>query len=215
MGFYFDMKGKTSFRAYCDWIDTFEELSNEEAGKLVKHLFRYVNDLDPEAPDRVTKLLFAPIRATLKRDLKKWLNQVEANKANGSKGGRPKKQTEAKKPNGLFEKRNNPKKGDRDSDRDRDSVTDRDKKIENRKNEFKNSLSPFLEKYGKDMLNDFFEYWTEHGYKDKKMRFEKERSFGLSRRLSTWSKNQKKWQKEKSSAKKEKPKSRYDEFIGN
>ena len=41
---------KKSFVAYCDWIESFEELSNEEAGKLVKHLFRYVNDLDPENP---------------------------------------------------------------------------------------------------------------------------------------------------------------------
>ena len=59
-----------------------------------------------------------------------------------------------------------------------------------RKEEFKNSLLPFLEQYGKYLLNDFFEYWTEHGLKDKKMRYEKEKSFGLSRRLSTWAKNQ-------------------------
>ena len=39
------------------------------------------------------------------------------------------------------------------------------------------------------MLNDFYLYWTEHGDKDKKMRFEKEKSFGLSQRLATWNKN--------------------------
>lgn len=125
------MKGKKSFTAYCDWIDTFEELSNEEAGKLIKHIFRYVNDQEPEAPDRVTKLIFAPIRATLKRDLQKWIGQVEVNRKNGKSGGRPKKanQTEQnpKKPNGFLENRNNPKKGDRDSVRDRDSVSVKDK----------------------------------------------------------------------------------------
>ena len=65
--------------------------------------------------------------------------------------------------------------------------------IEERKTEFKNSLLPYLNDFGKDMLNDFFLYWTEHGAKDKKMRFEKEKSFGLSRRLGTWKKNSKKY----------------------
>ena len=36
------------------------------------------------------------------------------------------------------------------------------------------------------MLKDFFEYWTEHGPKDKKMRYEKQTSFDISRRLKTW-----------------------------
>jgi hypothetical protein len=44
-------EGKKSFIAYADWLETFEELTDEEAGKLVKHLFRYVNDQDPEAPE--------------------------------------------------------------------------------------------------------------------------------------------------------------------
>lgn len=72
--------------------------------------------------------------------------------------------------------------------------------IEVRKAEFKNSLQPFLEKYGKDLLNDFFGYWTEHGERDRKMRFEKQKSFGLSRRLATWLKNQKTFEKEKNVA---------------
>ena len=58
--------------------------------------------------------------------------------------------------------------------------------IESRKTEFKNSLRSFLDLYGKIMLTDFFEYWTEHGDKDKKMRFEKQTSFSISRRLKTW-----------------------------
>lgn len=65
-------EGKKSFTAYCDWIETFESLKDEEAGKLAKHLFRYVNDLNPDAPDTLTKVAFAQIKMTLKRDLKKW-----------------------------------------------------------------------------------------------------------------------------------------------
>lgn len=78
-------ENKKSFLIYIDWINIFEELSDEEAGKLVKHLFRYVNDLNPEFPDRLTKLLFEPIKQTLKRDLIKYENRKTINKNNAMK----------------------------------------------------------------------------------------------------------------------------------
>lgn len=42
------------------------------------------------------------------------------------------------------------------------------KNLEFRKTEFKNNLKPFLEIYGKDLLNDFFLYWTEMNHGGKK-----------------------------------------------
>lgn len=58
--------------------------------------------------------------------------------------------------------------------------------IDERKSKFYDSLIPFVDEYPKQMLRDFFEYWSEHGEKDKKMRFEKEKTFGTSQRLKTW-----------------------------
>lgn len=78
-------EGKKSFTAYCDWLDMFEELKDEEAGRLIKHLLRYVNDQKPEAPDRITELLFTPIKTTLKRDLKKWEAAKKKNSENAKK----------------------------------------------------------------------------------------------------------------------------------
>lgn len=63
---------KNGIIVYADWIDKFEELSDDEAGRLIKHFFRYVNDLNPVAPDRITKISFIDIEKSLKRDLKKW-----------------------------------------------------------------------------------------------------------------------------------------------
>ena len=108
--------GKKSFIAYCDWLETFEELDDAEAGRLVKHLFRYVNDLDPHAEDKLTKMTFIPIKQTLKRDLKKHEAVAERNRENGAKGGRP------KKPTGLSGLNEKPKKAD--SDNDSDNVND-------------------------------------------------------------------------------------------
>ena len=65
-------ENKKSFILYADQIHTAEELTDEEAGRLYKHLLRYVNDMNPDPPDRITKIAFEPIKQQLKRDLKKY-----------------------------------------------------------------------------------------------------------------------------------------------
>lgn len=107
--------GKKSFLFYTNWLQTFENLTDEEAGKLIKHLLRYVNDLNPDPPNRLTQLVFEPLKQILKVDLKKYENIIERNKANGSKGGRPSK---PKKPTGLSGNPKKPKKADTDTDTD-------------------------------------------------------------------------------------------------
>ena len=65
-------ENKKSFLIYTEWIDILEALDDDEAGKLMKHLFRYINDLDPVAPDKLTEISFIPIKQALKRNLKSW-----------------------------------------------------------------------------------------------------------------------------------------------
>jgi hypothetical protein len=67
-------------------------------------------------------------------------------------------------------------------------VNNKDKvlNIEERKNKFYDSLAKYVDEYPKQMLRDFYEYWIEHGEKDKKLRFEKEKTFGIEQRLRTW-----------------------------
>jgi len=63
--------------------------------------------------------------------------------------------------------------------------------IKQRKAEFKKLLAKYKDVYVLDMIKDFYEYWTEHSINDKKMRFEKQTSFDISRRLKTWLRNSK------------------------
>ena len=63
------------------------------------------------------------------------------------------------------------------------------KSIEGRIYDFKKSLVPHLDKYGKTVLKNFSDYWTEKSPRGSKMRFEKEKVFDVSRRLATWSRN--------------------------
>lgn len=75
--FYFMAEGKKSFIAYSDWDGMFQALPDEVAGKLIKHIFSYVNDRDPESNDYIIVALFEQIKTTLKRDLAKWEQQRE------------------------------------------------------------------------------------------------------------------------------------------
>lgn len=84
------MTDKKSFVLYSDIIHSIEILTDDEAGKLFKHILRYVNDLNPTLDDRFLKVTFEPIKQNLKRDLDKYLKRVQTAKDNGLKGGRPK-----------------------------------------------------------------------------------------------------------------------------
>jgi len=79
-------ENKKGVLVYADWIDHFEGLTDEEAGLLIKHFFRYVNDLKPIAPDRIIEIAFAPIKASLKRDLDKWEKTISERSVNGRMG---------------------------------------------------------------------------------------------------------------------------------
>ena len=72
---------------YTDQREVFDELSDEDAGKLIKHIFAYVNDEDPITEDKLIKVAFLPIKTQLKRDLKIWDEKKEQRAEAGKKGG--------------------------------------------------------------------------------------------------------------------------------
>jgi len=82
---------KKSFLLYCDLIHTVQKLSDDQAGKLFKHVLEYVNDLHPETEDLLTQVCFEPIKQSLKRDLKKWTKQHEQRIAAGKKSAEVRK----------------------------------------------------------------------------------------------------------------------------
>lgn len=84
-------ENKKSFILYADQIHLFESLSDDEAGKVIKHLFRYVNDLNPELPDRTTQLIFEPIKQQLKRDLETWKKSISGKSEGGKKSAEMRK----------------------------------------------------------------------------------------------------------------------------
>jgi hypothetical protein len=81
------MKGKKSFVLYTDQREVFDELTDEDAGKLIKIIFAYVNDENPEVTDKLLKVAFLPIKTQLKRDLVIWDEKKQLRAEAGRKGG--------------------------------------------------------------------------------------------------------------------------------
>lgn len=93
-------ENKNSFVLYTEQKEIFEAVSDEQAGKLIKHIFRYVNDENPTTDDEIVRALFIGIKQTLKRDLKKW----ETKQQQRIEAGR--KSAEKRKKAAEFAKRN-------------------------------------------------------------------------------------------------------------
>ena len=82
---------KKSFVLYTDQWELFKKLPNETAGELIKHIFAYVNDEQPETDNLLIQIAFEPIKAQLKRDLKRWEEKLEARSRAGKASAESKK----------------------------------------------------------------------------------------------------------------------------
>jgi len=155
-------KDKKSFILYTDQSGVFNQLPDEIAGKLIKHIFSYVNDENPISEDLIINIAFEPIKQSLKRDLKRYEEYVDKQSVNGAKGGRPKKPTETQITQPFFDK---PKKADSVSD----SVSDSDSVNDNvNKRKRKVFIKPTIEDIKKEFptfnAESFLNYYESNGW---------------------------------------------------
>lgn len=184
-------ENKKSFIAYSDWYGMFKQLPDDVAGKLIKHIFSYVNDEDPISDDYIINALFEQIKTTLKRDLEKW----DAQKLQRSLAGKKSAEVRSTK---LNERSTTVNETERKSTVNCNMLNVNvngsilvKNNIEDRKLKFAETLKPFLHIYGKDLLNEFYHYWTEPNKSNTKLNFELQKTWSVERRLNTWAKNEK------------------------
>jgi len=155
-------KDKKSFLLYCDQQGVFNKLPDEISGKLIKHIFAYVNDENPPCDDLLLTIAFEPIKTQLKRDLRKYDDYIDKQKFNGAKGGRPKKEEETQITQPFFQE---PKKADNVNDTDTDNVKDikvkKDVFIKPSIVELKNYM---LEIGMNDVSEKWFDYYESNGW---------------------------------------------------
>lgn len=116
---------KESFILFAEHEEIFENLTDKQAGQLIKAIFSYEKNREVPHLDKTVKVAFVPIKQVLDKNREKYRLKCEQNKENGKKGGRPKKSKKTeqnpKKPNGFSEK---PKKADNEYEYDYDIKID-------------------------------------------------------------------------------------------
>lgn len=188
-------KDKTSFIAYSEWNTTFKKLTDEEAGRLAKMIFSYVSDENPTAPDRITDLLFEPIKNNLKRDLRKYesirKNRIEAGRIGGLKSGKVRSKAlrneanEALASNALKNEANEAV----NVNVNVNGNVNKEEYICKIQEKFYQSLTPFLDKFDKQEIRKFYDYWSEPNKSKTKIKWQLEKTWDTNKRLIRWTNN--------------------------
>lgn len=66
-------ENKKGFILYANYISTIKQLPDDVAGRLIKHIFSYVNDENPQTDELLVNIVFEPIKNHLKDDLEKYI----------------------------------------------------------------------------------------------------------------------------------------------
>ena len=193
--------GKKSFIAYADWKEVFDELPDADAGQLIKHIFAYVNDENPTSDSILIRAVFANIKTTLKRDLDKWESQLEQRREAGKKSAEVRSTKSNERSTSVESRQRNPTVSVSVNDNVNVNVNVNDinkiNNIEQRKLKFADNLKIFNITYDRNLLLEFYKYWTEPNKSNTKFRMELEKTWDLTRRLEGWAKNDKSFTKQK------------------
>lgn len=144
---------RRSFLLHIDSLDVLDELSNEEAGKLLKAMRDYHNDEEMQL-DALTKIVFSSFKNQFNRDSLKYQTTCERRANAGSMGGKQ-KVANASKPKQMIAnlaENDNVSKNDNVNDSDNKSDSDNvSKKIKDLPT--KVDVNLFL-------TDEIFQYWV-------------------------------------------------------
>lgn len=84
---------KTSFVLPTDLLSELEDFSDDEVGKFFRAVLNYTSEsVEPCFGDRAMKVVFRHIRKYIDSANENYDKKVQANRINGAKGGRSKKE---------------------------------------------------------------------------------------------------------------------------
>lgn len=75
------------------------------------------------------------------------------------------------------------------------TILEKQEEMKLREKDFYQTLIPFVEQYGKEMIRAFYEYWKEPNKSKTKMKFEMEETWDIKSRLNRWETNNHKFGK--------------------
>lgn len=168
------------------------ELSDTD--KLI--MYEAISDysLDLKEPHLVgfPKALFSLIRPILDANIQRWRNGNKGGAPKGNSNNNRKKKSTESQPKVNHDTTESQANKDKDVNKDKNIDKESTKKdspkvsLTDRIQKFKDELTPFVEKYGKDMVFAFFDYWSEANQSKTRMRFEMQKTWDIAKRLRTW-----------------------------
>lgn len=160
---------------YRSFFEAIKDLNYEQQGIIFNAIFDYGLNFNEPKLDGICKTIWTLIKPQLDANIKKFNNGKQPKqKQNRSKVEAKQKQNRSKTQANV-----------------NDNVNDNVNNIDSRKLKFASTLEPYLNKFGRELLNDFYAYWTEPNKSNTKFKQELEKTWDLNRRLETWAKNDK------------------------
>ena len=203
---------RDGFVFYRSWLEAVKNLPRDIQGEVLTAIIEY--GLYGETTDNLK-----PIATAMLAMVKPQIDVNNRRYENGKKGGRPSKSetkaepnknqviTEQKPSNNQTETKAEPKEKDKDNDIKETTtkvvakktaakaatLTERKRETLSRKEKFYESLVPYLDRYPKSMIREFFDYWSEMNKSCTKMKWEQQSTWELKLRLANWANRQKEY----------------------
>lgn len=192
---------RDSFVFYRSFYDAIKDLPRDVQGEIYTAIMEYsLYGKETENLKPIARSVFTLMKPQMDVNNKRF--------ENGKKGGRPKsgnepdgnqEETKEKPSNNQSETKSKPNVNDNvNANENKDNTPNGVSKKDaakaatlKRKDEFGKTLVPYMEKYGKEMIRAFFDYWGELNKSETKMRYEMQKTWEVNLRLATWAKNEK------------------------
>ena len=117
------MAGMNHVCLYVSYSESFAPYSDEEVGRMVRAMLTYTATGEIPLFDGNERFIWPTIKAQIDRDEAAYQERCEKNRANGTKGGRPKNQTVITETEWFFEKpkKANEKEKEKEKEKENDS----------------------------------------------------------------------------------------------
>jgi len=190
-----DTRQRDTFIFYRSFKESMGDLSDADKLTMYEAITDYSLDMKEPELTGFPKALFSLIRPFLDANTQRWKNGCKGGAPKENKNNRFSKSTTEVQPE--VNQSTTKVQANKDKDVDKDNNKDIDKEngkkkdsatasLSDRTEKFKEELTPFVEKYGKDMIFAFFDYWSEPNKTGAKMRCELEKTWNTAGRLRTW-----------------------------
>ena len=208
---------RDSFVCYKSFYDAIKQLSDEDFARCMRAICEYALNGAEVDIQGVPSVVFQLVKPQIDANNRKFLNGMRGKecgnlgKEYGKLGGRPKTPQETPQETPQSGEKNPPNVNVNDNvnvnvnDNVNVNVssvanatappTKKTVAIEARREQLLTDMRKYENIYSSEMLNAFYQYWSEPNQKNTKMRFELEKTWLLSSRLATWEKRENTYKK--------------------